>query len=148
MIWQVEYWDVGIPIFCNIGLEERGYTWSLVTWSFQFACIRWFNALRVEISNHIWNGIIQMSNTFSIFIQVSMRENLENSITSDSTHEIYNSRVTTPTFYIVNRRLQQESDDFCEHNEVIKGKDTRFLGLRSYTSRSDNRNKLLRESFI
>ena len=89
-----------------------------------------------------------MSNTFSIFIQVSMRENLENSITSDSTHEIYNSRVTTPTFYIVNRRLQQESDDFCEQNEVIKGKDTRFLGLRSYTSRSDNRNKLLRESFI
>ena len=89
-----------------------------------------------------------MSNTFSIFIQVSMRENLENSITSDSTPEIYNSRVTNPTYYIVKRRMQQESDDFCEHNEVIEGKDTRYLGLRSYTSRSDNRNKLLRESFI
>ena len=77
-----------------------------------------------------------------------MRENLGSSNSYRSSNDIYSHSLNNPTFYITNRRLKQESESFGENNEGIKENVNKFLDSRSFTSGSDNRNKLLRESFI
>ena len=72
-----------------------------------------------------------------------MMENLVSSNSMSESCDIYSHSITNPSFYTSERGLKQQSDHCDERNEFIKRYDK-----RCFSSRTDNRNKLLRESFI
>ena len=67
--------------------------------------------------------------------------------------KLYRHSVSNPTFYIAERKFNPEknfNENCSENMEVIQEQELnkRFSDTRAYTSGTDNRNKLLRESFI
>ena len=76
---------------------------------------------------------------------MSRMENVVSSNSNISSHDIYNHSITNPSFYTSERGLKQDSDHCDESNEFIKEEK---YDKRCFSSRTDNRNKLLRESFI
>ena len=79
-----------------------------------------------------------------------MMENLESSNSNMTPNHIYRNSLTNPSFYISDKGMKQESKYFSESDEVIKEEkyNKKLLDSRCFSSRTDNRNKLLRESFI
>ena len=97
--------------------------------------------------------MITSQNFTWFYFQGSVLEGLESCKPQFSPKNLYRHSVSNPTFYIAERKFKLErnfSENCSENIEVIQEQELnkRFSDTRAYTSGTDNRNKLLRESFI